>query len=273
MRIFLFLTMALSSITLFAIDKAPIQKPKAIIFDIHGVLFEEDSVAFAKKVGLGAISSYTVSHWKNPVNTCLDALEHMSKDAKHKTSTKFTFKNRQMPRCIVEWQCGKRCYQDVHAELGSYWDNLHAKKYFRSTKEREITESVLRTALDPEAFTQISKPIDATLRLAKELKARGYKLYMTGNMPKEPYDIMLKAHPEMTQIFDGIHVSANTGLVKPNSAVFTHIAKAHKLNPHDCLVLDDEKENIVAAEKIGMQAVLFTSAKQAQKIMKKRGIL
>lgn len=249
------------------------QKPRAIIFDIHGVLFEEDSVAFAKKVGLGAISSYTVLHWKNPVNTCLDTLEHMSKDAKHTTPHKFTFKDRQMPHCIVEWQCGRKGYQEVHQELCSYWNCLEEKNYFRSAKERDITESVLRVALDPHSFTSLSKPINATLKLAQDLKNRGYKLYIAGNMPKEPYEIMIKAHPEINQLFDAVYVSSHLGITKPNAKIFAHIAQTHKLNTKECLVIDDEQVNLQAAQSIGMHALLFTNAKQIEKILKKQGIL
>ena len=254
-------------------EKPEPKKPVAIIFDIHGVLFEEDSVAFAKKVGLGAISSYTMSHWKNPVNTCLDTLEHMSKDTKHMSSTKFTFKDRQMPHCIIEWQCGKRNYQDVHKELCSYWNCLDEKKYFKSTKERDITESVLRVALAPDTFTCVSKPIQSTLSLARELKNRGYKLYLAGNMPKEPYEIMIKAHPQIKELFDGIHISSHLGMTKPNSKIFTHIARAHQINPNDCLVIDDEQVNVAAAQEVGMRTLLFINAKQAEKTLKKQGIL
>jgi HAD superfamily hydrolase (TIGR01549 family) len=274
MRKFVFLGTALITLSVVGItQKNATAKPRAIIFDIHGVLFEEDSVAFAKKIGLGAISSYTVSHWKNPVNTCLDTLEHMSKDKKHATSHKFTFKDRQMPHCIVEWQCGRKDYQEVHQELCSYWDCLHNEKYFKSTKEREITESVLRVALDPDTFTAVSKPMQSTLKLARELKHRGYKLYIAGNMPKEPYDIMLKANPEMKQLFDGIYVSSSLGMTKPNPQIFTHIAKAHKLNPKECLVIDDEMVNVKAAQEVGMQGLLFTSAKQIEKMLKRQGVM
>jgi HAD superfamily hydrolase (TIGR01549 family) len=274
MRKFIFLGTALITFSIAGItEKNTTPKPRAIIFDIHGVLFEEDSVAFAKKIGLGAISSYTVSHWKNPVNTCLDTLEHMSKDKKHATTHTFTVKDRQMPHCIVEWQCGRKGYQEVHQELCSYWNCLHNEKYFKSTKEREITESVLRVALDPDTFTAVSKPMQSTLKLARELKNRGYKLYIAGNMPKEPYTVMLKANPEIKQLFEGIYVSSSLGMTKPNSQIFTHIAKAHKLNPAECLVIDDEMVNVTAAEEVGMQGLLFTSAKQVEKMLKRQGVL
>lgn len=274
MRKLIFLGTTLITLSLTGIiEKGSASKLRAIIFDIHGVLFEEDSVAFAKKIGLGAISSYTVSHWKNPVNTCLDTLEHMSKDKKHATPQRFTLNDRQMPRCIVDWQCGRKGYQEVHQELCSYWNCLNNKKYFKSTKEREITESVLRVALDPDTFTAVSKPMQSTLKLARELKSRGYKLYIAGNMPKEPYDIMLKANPEIKQLFESIYVSSSLGMTKPNSQIFTHIAKAHKLNPAECLVIDDEMVNVTAAQEVGMQGLLFTSAKQIEKMLKKQGVL
>lgn len=246
---------------------------QAIIFDIHGVLFEEDSVAFAKKVGLGAISSYTLSHWKNPVNTCLDVLEHMSKEDHQIPSMKFTFKDRQMPRCIVEWQCGHTSYNQVHQELCSYWNHLDEKNHFKSANEREITQTIVHVALDPQGFSDIAKPNQATLKLIRELKKKGYKLYLAGNMPKEPYEMMLKNTPEIKELFDGIHVSSHVGFTKPNAKMFNHIAKEHKIHPSACLVIDDEKENTQAAQEIGMQSILFSNAKQTEKVLKKNGIL
>ncbi len=271
-RIF-FISFILGIFTLIAKEAKKTTPVKAIIFDIHGVLFEEDSMAFAKKVGLGAISSYTLSHWKNPVNTCLDVLEHMSKDSHHTPNRKFTFKDRQMPHCIVEWQCGRKDYQEVTRTIHSYWDNLNQKKFFKSKKEREITESVVRIALDPATFPEIAKPIQASLKLVRELKKQGYKLYLAGNMPKEPFEIMLKNHPEIKELFDGMHVSSTVGFTTSDSQIFSHIAQQHKLQCHECLVIDDEKGNIADAKKVGMHTVLFTSPKATEKQLKKIGIL
>ena len=50
--------------------------------------------------------------------------------------------------------------------------------------------------------------------------------------------------------------------MKPNKAAFD--AALDGLSPADCIFIDDQKENIEAAESLGLQALYFTTVKSLQ---------
>src|SRR5204862_3204546 len=52
-----------------------------IIFDLINVLFKESYIGFAQKIGYSTLTSYALTHWKNPGHRCLDMLNAMSNNA------------------------------------------------------------------------------------------------------------------------------------------------------------------------------------------------
>ena len=105
---------------------------KAIIFDVSGVLIGEDTMQFASRIGLGAITKYTLSHWRNPIEVCLDTLQKISRQEKNQASVPCTLKGRTMPTCITDWQKGTKTYNQTHKELHAHLTRLAKNNYFSS---------------------------------------------------------------------------------------------------------------------------------------------
>ena len=57
--------------------------------------------------------------------------------------------------------------------------------------------------------------------------------------------------------FDGVVVSSDVKMIKPNSAIYEYILKTYDLNPCECLFIDDVKANIEAAEEAGIKGFVF----------------
>jgi putative hydrolase of the HAD superfamily len=60
------------------------------------------------------------------------------------------------------------------------------------------------------------------------------------------------------RLFDAVVISAEVGMRKPEERIFRHAAGLLGLDPGECVFIDDLKVNVVAAEAIGMTAVLHT---------------
>jgi epoxide hydrolase-like predicted phosphatase len=58
------------------------------------------------------------------------------------------------------------------------------------------------------------------------------------------------------ELFDGVVISGEVGLHKPQPEIFELGAKLIGLDPSDCVFVDDLRENCVGAEAVGMTAVL-----------------
>lgn len=66
--------------------------------------------------------------------------------------------------------------------------------------------------------------------------------------------------PLLAELFDAELISAEVGLRKPDPGIFLLAAERLGLEPAQCVMVDDLRPNVAAAEALGMTAVLHRSA-------------
>jgi len=66
------------------------------------------------------------------------------------------------------------------------------------------------------------------------------------------------------QAFEKIYLSCDIGFWKPDVQAYAYVAKDLNFQPEEILFIDDSKANIEAAEKFGMQTILFDSQKSTE---------
>jgi putative hydrolase of the HAD superfamily len=64
------------------------------------------------------------------------------------------------------------------------------------------------------------------------------------------------------ELFDGVVISGEVGLNKPDPEIFRLAAKAIDVDPSECVFVDDLKENCAGAEAVGMTAILHRGAEE-----------
>jgi putative hydrolase of the HAD superfamily len=62
------------------------------------------------------------------------------------------------------------------------------------------------------------------------------------------------------ELFDGVVISGEVGMHKPDPEIFELGAERVGLPPRDCVFVDDLRENCAGAEAVGMTAVLHRGA-------------
>jgi putative hydrolase of the HAD superfamily len=94
---------------------------------------------------------------------------------------------------------------------------------------------------------------------ARQLRAAGFQTALLSNMPFTVRDAVLgcKWLPE----FDQRTFSCELRISKPSPEIYEHCLRGLGIAADDALFLDDRAANIEGAEAIGMQGVLFTSAR------------
>jgi len=60
--------------------------------------------------------------------------------------------------------------------------------------------------------------------------------------------------------FDGGIVSYRENQLKPENEIYNTLSDRYDINPSESIFIDDTKENIIGAEKLGFKTVLFTSS-------------
>ena len=57
--------------------------------------------------------------------------------------------------------------------------------------------------------------------------------------------------------FDGVMVSSDVHLIKPDTRIYELLCETYDLNPEECVFIDDRPENVEAAKRVGMKGIVF----------------
>lgn len=77
---------------------------------------------------------------------------------------------------------------------------------------------------------------------------------------------------DLYQPFDPCLLSCEIGFEKPDPKIYEVLLKKMQLPAQNIVFIDDRVENVEAAQKLGFDAILFTSQEELQKELKKRGL-
>lgn len=115
-------------------------------------------------------------------------------------------------------------------------------------------------------------PVKSAVAVLKDLKDKGYPLYALTNWSAETFPIA-RAKYDFLNWFDGIVVSGEERLVKPDPAIFARLLKRYQLHSSNCLFIDDNAANVSEAAHLGFETILFTGGDALRAELIRRGIL
>lgn len=64
---------------------------------------------------------------------------------------------------------------------------------------------------------------------------------------------------DAVQGFDGIVISGEVQMAKPEPGIYTYLLTKYALRPEECFFIDDLEENIRAARQCGMEGYVLTA--------------
>lgn len=99
------------------------------------------------------------------------------------------------------------------------------------------------------------KPVEGALDFYQLVKDKGYHTYVLSNACNRFYNYFPKFYD--LKSFDGVVVSSDVKMIKPNPAIYEYILGKYDLNPEECFFIDDVEINIEAAKKAGMEGFVF----------------
>jgi len=92
------------------------------------------------------------------------------------------------------------------------------------------------------------------------------------NRSAEKFPIAKKRY-DFLNWFDGIIVSGEAGLKKPDLKIFRLLLEKYQLDAGKTVYLDDVKANIVAASEVGLRTIHFQNAAQLREALRECGIV
>ena len=116
-------------------------------------------------------------------------------------------------------------------------------------------------------------PIAETVEMLDELRQNGkYRLLALTNWSAETFPIAQKRY-KFLGWFEGIVVSGVEQCIKPEPQIYQILFERYKLNPVDCLFIDDNEKNVTGSISAGMPALHFENPAQLRQELVSRGIL
>jgi putative hydrolase of the HAD superfamily len=102
------------------------------------------------------------------------------------------------------------------------------------------------------------RPEEGMIEALRRARAAGLKTGLISNSwGRGRYD-----RDSFAELFDGVVISGEVGLYKPQPEIFRLGAERVGLTPPDCVFVDDLRENCEGAEAVGMTAVLHRGAER-----------
>jgi len=111
-----------------------------------------------------------------------------------------------------------------------------------------------------------------TVALLAALRESGQvRLLALTNWSGETFPVARARFPFLAW-FEGIVVSGEEGLAKPDPEIFERMRTRYGLDPAQTLFIDDSLRNVEAAARLGYRAVRFTDAGQLQQALDEAGL-
>ena len=114
--------------------------------------------------------------------------------------------------------------------------------------------------------------IPGAVELLAELRATGLPLYALTNWSAETF-VLARERFEFLDWFDGLLVSGEERIIKPDPAIFRLLLDRFGLDPGAALYVDDSPANVAAAAALGLDAVRFTGPEQLRRDLAARRLL
>lgn len=155
-------------------------------------------------------------------------------------------------RFVIDyWEC-RPAYDRADITAHDYWAAVIGKG--PNVEPHQLDHLI---ALDVASWLH---PNVASVRAARRAHARGHRLAILSNAPVEvagAIDGLDWLEPFAPRLF-----SCRLRAVKPEPEVFVAALSALDAQPDEVVFVDDREANVIAARKLGLQAVLFKNPEQ-----------
>lgn len=156
----------------------------------------------------------------------------------------------------MEWFLSHVCTHEwnVEQDRGRDWDEAVALL----VKEFPRFESAIR-AFHERWVETVSGIFEDNVALLLSLRRAGVPNYCITNFSSPKFALAQQRFPFLAG-FDGIVVSGDVRLLKPDPAIYRLLLDRYGLDAGDCVFIDDSLPNVESARAVGMHAIHCTEA-------------
>jgi 2-haloacid dehalogenase len=127
-------------------------------------------------------------------------------------------------------------------------------------------------AFRPRWMEMLRGEIGGSVEILKRLKLQGRRLLGLTNWAADTFDASLPHLPALA-LFEGIVVSGQERLRKPDPAIFRLLCARYGIDAANSIYIDDNQANVDAATRLGFDALFFSSPARLAADLHQRGAL
>lgn len=147
-----------------------------------------------------------------------------------------------------------------HLFQSPQWMQLDKGSISLKEAKQQLLDSVSKEKRDLmeygfEHWFDYFEQFDEMEEFIKEYKQKGYHFYLLSNC-----SLQFNQYYQTKSIFqhlEGLYISAAHQKIKPNLDIFEDFLKEYYLQANECFFVDDLKENVEGAKKVGMQGLVY----------------
>jgi 2-haloacid dehalogenase len=163
----------------------------------------------------------------------------------------------------------------AHVCNAEWNDRLDAGQSFVSAVAERIAKfpdhADLIRAYHERWFETLGEPVAENVAVLSDLKRIGYQVHALTNWSAETFYPAQKLFPFLTW-FDGVVVSGEEGLVKPDPRIYQRLLDRYRLTASSAVFIDDVHRNVEAAKGLGIKAIQFNESINLRRELQGLGI-
>jgi len=175
---------------------------------------------------------------------------------------------------------------DPHHYFKDIFDTADERNYFLTkvcNDEWNVKQDAGRTIVEAESelipkFPQYKREIkmyyknhrkmirgtfDLSIKVLEKLKKQNYECFVLSNWSAETFVRMTDDYPFL-KLFDGLLISGEDKLMKPDSAIYELAINRFHLIPEETVFIDDKLENIEAANNLYLKTIHLTDPEKIE---------
>jgi FMN phosphatase YigB (HAD superfamily) len=235
---------------------------KTILWDLGGVLFKPDRLSMSYyELGWLDMGSYMITDQKSPLHVkdllFDDLLYRLPAESDSQNLVAYLPDGTPMAPIMMDWLKGIISGDKIIKMLFELIEDLDTRHYFSSPREKMLLQKMVKAVFDPQVLARYTKPIAAGIKLLNECAAHGCMNIIVSNWDPYSFQFLTRSSQgrKALKVISPHHffISGTHGLMKPDIQVFKKVLNIYQLNPGDCFFIDDQIENIKAAEGCGIK--------------------
>lgn len=139
-------------------------------------------------------------------------------------------------------------------------------------KKDHPEHSELIDAWFPRYDEMFGGPIEGSVAILSELRARKVPLYALSNWSTETFPVALRLF-NFLHWFQGVLLSGEAKLLKPDPRLFQLLLERHTIDPRSVVYVDDHARNVETARNLGMHGIHFTDPAALRTELSRVGLL